>query len=261
MMHSPRLLAPKLPQFAIPTTPTSASVKAGTAVHDPANGTRHAMFDPKTRAGAVFIHPALLATAPGPLVSSAATDALIAAIEGLTSSRSGDPLADASLMHAVRLLTANLAQAALGDEEARMAVMLGAVLAGQGTDFTGAGLATALGHAIGALAGIENGLAKAIVLPAVLCFNGDAAAGGLSKIAAALGNAGAGSAGVTQAVIGGLAELFATLGYPHRLRDAGVSEESLPRIAGKTMDDWFLLGNARRIRDVGEVERVLRKAW
>ena len=56
-LHSPKLLAPKLPQFIVPTTPTTAMVKAGSAVFDPATGERLALFDPKTRAHAIFIDP------------------------------------------------------------------------------------------------------------------------------------------------------------------------------------------------------------
>ena len=54
-LRSPKLLAPKLPQLIIPTTPTTAIVKAGSAVFDPVQGQRLALFDPKTRAQCVFI--------------------------------------------------------------------------------------------------------------------------------------------------------------------------------------------------------------
>jgi alcohol dehydrogenase class IV len=69
-LKSPKLLAAKLPQLVIPTTPTTATVKAGSAVLDPVDGKRLALFDPKTRARAVFIHPDLISSPPG-LLSSA----------------------------------------------------------------------------------------------------------------------------------------------------------------------------------------------
>src|SRR5262245_6420086 len=56
-LRSPKLAAPKLPQLIIPTTPTTAMVKAGSAVSDPEAGVRRALFDPKTRAQSIFIHP------------------------------------------------------------------------------------------------------------------------------------------------------------------------------------------------------------
>src|ERR1700733_4878392 len=106
-LRSPKLLAPKLPQLVIPTTPTTAIVKAGSAVFDPATKERLALFDPKTRAHSVFIHPDAILTAPRELVVSASLDTLVLAIEGLISPR-GDPISDALLMQAVRLLGLHL---------------------------------------------------------------------------------------------------------------------------------------------------------
>ena len=91
-------------------------------------------------------------------------------------------------MHAVRLLGQHLPDVARHDDAAvRGELVLAAVLCGQGTDHTGAGITTVLGHAIGARHALENGTVNAIVLPHVLRFNASAAAAGLAKVAAALG--------------------------------------------------------------------------
>jgi alcohol dehydrogenase class IV len=154
-LRSPKLAAPKLPQLIIPTTPTTAMVKAGSAVLDPESGVRRALFDPKTRAQSLFIHPDFMRSAPRALVLGSGLNSFAMAVEGLTS-LAGDPLADALLMHAVRLMTAHLASPALeGDAAARGELVLAAVLCGQGTDFTGAGVTTALGHIIGSRHHVE----------------------------------------------------------------------------------------------------------
>src|SRR5690606_1180052 len=80
-LRSPKLLAPKLPQLIVPTSPTTATVKAGSAMVDPANGQRLVLFDPKTRAQSVFIHPALTASAPSSLVISAGLNTFTMAVE------------------------------------------------------------------------------------------------------------------------------------------------------------------------------------
>lgn len=127
-LKSPKLLAPKLPQFVIPTTPTTATVKAGSAVFDPVAGKRLALFDPKTRAHSIFIHPELIKSAPRELVVSASLNTFSLAIEGLIS-RSGDPISDALLMHALRLLALHLPNPALqNDPHVRGELMLAAVL-------------------------------------------------------------------------------------------------------------------------------------
>ena len=255
---SPKLLAAKLPQFVIPTTPTTAMVKAGSAVFDPVAVERLALFDPKTRAQAIFIHPALVASASRELLASTSLDTLSSVMEGLTS-RAGDPLADALLMHALRLLALHLP---VGDDpRARSELMLAAILCGQGTDHTGAGIATVLGHAIGAGHEVENGVVKAIVLPSVLRFNAGAAAPGLVKVAAALGLRMSDDTPLVEAVIDTLSGIFARIGTPRRLRDVGVPENVLPGIADRAMGDWFLRGNPRPIRDASELLEVLRAAW
>lgn len=260
-LKSPRLAAPKLPQLVIPTTPTTATVKAGSAVFDPEAGERLALFYPKTRAQSVFIHPDLIKSAPRDLVISAGLDTFTLALEGLTS-RSGDPLSDALLMHAVRLLARHLPNQDLGqDVGARGELALAAILCGQGTDYTGAGMATVLGHAIGARHAVENGITKAIALPYVLRFNAEAAQPGLLNVATSLGLLPSEGAPPVGVIIGMLEGIFSQLGIPRRLRDVGVPRGDLSDIAARAMGDWFLRGNPRPVRDVADVRQVLEDAW
>ena len=258
-LRSPKLPAPKLPQWVVPTTPTTATLKAGSAVLDPADGGRLALFDPKTRAQAVFVHPLLLATAPRALVVSASLNTLTMAFEGLLSRR-GDPFSDALLMHATRMLAQELPQAAHSDAVAHRAeLMTASLMCGHGTDYTGAGIALPLGHAISARFHVDNGLANAIVLPHVLRFNEPAAGEGLIKLATALGVPG--GHGTAEAVNQALAQLLATLGTPTRLREIGVTHESLPALAAVSMDDWFVRDNPRRVDNAEQLQQVLEDAW
>jgi alcohol dehydrogenase class IV len=260
-LRSPKLAAPKLPQFIVPTTPTTATVKAGSAVFDPASGQRLAMFDPKTRAQSVFIDPEMILSAPRGLVASASINTLSMAIEGLTS-RSHDALAQGALMQALRLLAQHLPSAAREDDPAvRGQLVLAAILCGQGTDHTAAGITTVLGHAIGARHDIENGTVNAIVLPHVLRFNAEAAAAGMAQVAAALDLQRSGAQTAEQRVVETVKSLFDDLGVPRRLRDVGVPRESLPETAALAMGDWFLKGNPRPVREAAELQHILEEAW
>ena len=259
-LRSPKLLAPKLPQFVIPTTPTTATLKAGSAVLDPIDGKRLALFDPKTRASAVFVHPDLLATPPRELVASAGLNTLAMALEGLMS-RSGDPFSDGLLMHSVRLLAQHLPASGRSDDPGMRAdLMMASLLCGHGTDYTGAGIAIPLGHAISARFHVDNGLANAIVLPHVVRFNAEAARPGLEKLASAFGHSSAGGSAET-AVIASLEATLDAMDTPRRLRDIGVTRESLPDLAAVSMDDWFVRDNPRPVRDAGELQQVLESAW
>lgn len=257
-LNSPKLLQPKLAQLVLPSTPTTAMVKAGSAVFDPTAGERLPLFDPKTRAAALFIHPELIATAPRHLILSASLNTLTMAVEGLVS-RVSNPLADAQLMHALRLIAGHLQRPdSMDDPAVRGELLLAAVLCGQGSDHTGAGITTVLGHALGARFGTENGLVNAVVLPHALRFNGQAAQAGMGKVAAALGLTSTGSASeVTERLSG----LLAGLSIPSRLQELQVPAEPLEMVARLAMADWFLRGNPRPVTEAGQLLAVLQAAW
>lgn len=263
VLRSPKLPAPKIPQFVIPTTPTTATLKAGSAVLDPVDGRRLALFDPKTRAQAVFIHPELLATPPGKLIVNAGLNAFAMALEGLMS-RSGDPFADALLMHAARVLRRRLPDAGRSgtgnDPAVRADLMFASLMCGHGTDYTGAGIAIPLGHAISARFHIDNGLTNAIVLPHVVRFNEAAAGDGLQKLVDAFG-LNADRRAPAAVVVDVIQSISDALELPKRLRDIGVTRESLPQLAAISMEDWFVRDNPRKVRDAGELEQVLENAW
>jgi alcohol dehydrogenase class IV len=255
-LRSPKLLAQKLPQLVIPTTPNTAVVRAGSAVFDPVAGERRALFDPKTRAQAIFIHPDFCSSAPHELAVASALNTFAFTLEGLLSP-TADPIADALLMHGLRLTASILPDPALAtDASLRCDLVLAAVIGGQGTNATGAGIVTVLGHVIGARYGVENGTANAIVLPHALRFNGEAAASGLAKLAIALD-----LAPDVESVIAGLDRILAPLALPRRLRDVGVPKDALPDLAALGMADWFLRGNARPVREPAELLQVLEAAW
>ncbi|WP_042883182.1 iron-containing alcohol dehydrogenase family protein [Cupriavidus necator] len=260
-LRSPKLQAPKLPQLIVPTTPTTAMVKAGSAIFDPATGARLALFDPKTRAHAIFIHPEMIQSSPRGLALSASVNTFSMAIEGLTS-RSGDPFSDAQLMHVLRLLAQHLPGLEAADHpDARAQLLHAAVMCGQGTDHTGAGITTVLGHAIGARHHLDNGIANAIVLPHVLRFNGIAGEAGLHKVATALGVAQSDGESLVNVVVEAVELLFRRLGIPSQLREVGIPRETLTDIAANAIGDWFLGGNPRPVRGESELLRVLEEAW
>jgi alcohol dehydrogenase class IV len=159
-------------------------------------------------------------------------------------------------------MTTHLARPMLdGDAAARGELVLAAVLCGQGTDFTGAGITTALGHIIGSRHHVENGIVNAIMLPHALRFSAEVIQPGLAKVAAALGIAPRDDVLLLKTVIDGVTRVCGVLDVPRRLRDVGVPHEALPEIATLGMADWFLRGNPRPIRAAAELQQILEEAW
>jgi alcohol dehydrogenase len=254
---SPRLDKPKLPIVVLPTTPSTAYGKAGTAVTVPGSAERLAMFDPKTRAASLVLVADALATAPGDLVRNAGLTTIVMAAEGMTT-RKANLFSDADLGQALSILTRDLAAAREGQtnsgaEPPRVRVALAALLVGSGTDLTGGGLTAALSHTLGHSVSQHNGLIDAVLLPHVLAHMADAAPERLTGLAKVLDCLASELAGVTS-------DIFASLSAPARLRDLGVPEDMLPAIAGDAMND-FAIQTAGCDADAGTLRSILHAAW
>ena len=259
-LRSPKLMAPKLPQIVVPTTPTTAMAKAGSAVLDPETSSRRALFDPKTRAGSVFLHPELLGSSPRKLLIDASLNSFCSAAEGLMS-RNGDPIADALLMQAIRLIAKHLFEPSdLDQPEPRTDLAYAAIMSGRGTDHTAGGVTTALGHAVAAHCGVEAGVIKMIMLPHAVEFNAEEAQNGLEKLELSLGTH-SHDQSLSARVSHTLIQANQRLGLAVRLRDAGISRVAFDDIAEKAMSDWFLRGNPRPISKPQELVSLLEAAW
>lgn len=259
-MFSPKLSAPKIPQWVVATTPTTAYAKAGSAVRDPESGERLALFDPKTRAQGVFFDPVLALTAPVDLVIGAGLNAFSMSIEGLQTSV-GDPLAVALLSQALRMLTMSLDQTRdrPDDPEPRLQSMAAALLAGQGSDFAGGGLAQVLSHAAGPRSSVSNGVIEAMLLTSVMRYNASVTSDGLSLVARAISPNFSRGADLEQCNEG-VDTLLKRLNVPARLRDVGVARDSIPSIVGHARSDWAL-GRVPRAPEAEELTSLLEEAW
>jgi alcohol dehydrogenase class IV len=255
--ESPRLSAAKLPQFVVPTTPSTAFVKAGSAVYDPEMKHRLALFDPKTRAKSLFLHPDFLLTAPEDLVRSASLNTMSTAIEALESPKT-DPISEALLSHALRLIARHLKDVSAANIGAVENLALAAILCGRGTEQSGGGLASVLAHAIGHRSGTANGIVNAIVLPHTMRFNSAATTTTSSRIADALRTE-TGARSLSH--IASLEHILSAVALPRRLRDIGLKREELPEIAAAAMSDWFIKRNPRWVSTPDELLGILEEAW
>ncbi|MGP3756844.1 iron-containing alcohol dehydrogenase family protein [Streptomyces sp. IBSNAI001] len=255
---SPKLAAPKLPQWVVPSSPTTAYAKAGAAVRDPETGERLALYDPKARAQGVVLDPGMALTAPPRLAWSAALNIFSMAIEGLQSCRV-DPLADAQLAHALRTVVAWLPAVSKDPDQAapRLQLMLAAILSGQGSDHSGGGLAQALSHAIGPRSSAPNGVVEALLLPHAMRFNAGTVPGRLTAIGSYLGLAGTSSPEDVVTEVERLLEVFEA---PRRLQDIGVEQGALGEAASHAMDDWAITA-VPRPPEGQDVRELITGAW
>lgn len=122
---------------------------------------------------AVILDPKLSLRMPKNLTASTGLDALVHAIEGMTSNLRSD-FSDAVNLHAIRLIAQFLPVILENNDEnikLREKLHNAASLAGIGMGNSSCGLAHACGHALGAIYHIPHGVAVGIMLPYTIEFN------------------------------------------------------------------------------------------
>jgi len=121
----------------------------------------------------------------------------------------------------------------------------------------------ALAHSVGAIFGVQHGLANSILLPACLRYNADACGDVYLNILSAMGMRSEGiqldQAG--DVVADKIMEFTKKLGLPQRLRDVGVPEAGLKDCSELALSDGAIVYNPKFITDSAEVLKVYKQAW
>ena len=136
----------------------------------------------------VMLDPELTLTLPAYLTAATGLDAMVHAIEACTV-KSSHALVQAFGLHAIKLGVQNLKNCIdrPGDLDTRGKLLMASTLAGMAIDASGTGIAHAIGHALGTVAGVHHGRAAALALDVVFLKNAEAAPDIHSQIALALG--------------------------------------------------------------------------
>jgi len=201
-----------------------------------------------------------------PPAATAATgvDAMVHAIEAYTSKRLKNPLSDHLAVLALKLLTANLITVCRdgANLQARSNMLLGAMLAGQAFANAPVGGVHALAYPVGGIFHVPHGLSNALVLPAVLHFNAQAAAPLYAELGAAVGLPPAvDTASGAAAFISFLEDLIRQAELPQGLRAVGIEESDLPTLASAAMAQQRLLMNNPLPIDEAQALDIYRAAY
>jgi alcohol dehydrogenase class IV len=251
-----------LPRICVPTTAGTGSEVTRTSVFTTAAHRKVWAWGERNRAHLALLDPELTLALPAKLTAATGIDAMVHAIEGATVNRA-NACADAPCLHAIRLLSSGALERAVktpDDVEARGAVLMAATLAGIGFDATGTGIAHAMGHAIGAIAGVHHGRAVGLCLNAALAWNAEAAPARHAAIARALGAAVDGMDEARAAALAAPAfeRLIRAVGLEVSLAGDGLTAKDAGRIAKLTLAEEnkpMCQANARRVTP--EAARIL----
>ncbi|HJS86529.1 MAG TPA: iron-containing alcohol dehydrogenase [Acetobacteraceae bacterium] len=252
----PPTAPPGLRAVAIPTTLSAGEYSWFAGCTDTARRVKQSFGHPLMVPRSVILDPALTRLTPEWLFLSTGIRAVDHAAEGVCSPEA-QPFADGASLHALRLLGPGLrgVKADPADVGARLACQLGAWMSMIGVqNGVPMGASHGIGHVLGGTAGVPHGYTSCVMLPHVLRYNEAVNADRQAWVSEALGQPGRPAADV-------LAELVAALGLPGRLRDVGVREDQLDRIAETSMRDRWVHTNPRKIEGPATVRLLLEAAW
>ena len=265
---SPRLVAPKLPNILVLTTPTNGANRGGAAVLDSKRPHRLELFDPKVRPTTIILDAAALLTAPLSLyLDTAATT--FNGVVGALQSRNLNAFSHADLREALDLSLVNMPLLVENPEDAgpRLKLASAALLANRASDAAGlggGGMSTSLDRQIRyRYESVGQGAGGAAFLCATMRRNRGALLAGQARLAELLGVrvAGMSDEAAADAAVEAVADFLSSVGMPTRVRDLGVPEEDLRSIAEDDAEEPSFSWGAPRADAADDLHAFLKEAW
>ncbi|MBC7414890.1 MAG: iron-containing alcohol dehydrogenase [Herminiimonas sp.] len=250
---------PRLPLIQIPTTAGTGSEVTPISIVTTGATTKMGVVSPQLYADLVILDAELTVGLPSMVTAATGIDAMVHAIEAYTTRLKKNPLSDMLALQALRLLSNNIVEVCLNGKNiaARQAMLLGAMLAGQAFSNAPVAAVHALAYPVGGIFHVPHGMSNALVLPHVLRFNASHATGHYAELASILAPEATGSNEArASAMIDAMTTLCLKVGIPATLRDVGIAETDLDRLADDAMLQTRLLGNNPRVLGRDDVRAI-----
>lgn len=255
----------RLPLILVPTTAGTGSEVTPVAVITTGKTTKAGVSSAVLLPDVAVLDADLTLGLPPRITAMTGVDAMVHAIEAYTSAIKKNPVSDNLARSALALLSSHLRTATKDgrQREARAAMLLGAMQAGQAFANAPVAAVHALAYPLGGHYHIPHGLSNSLVLPAVLRFNLPAAHGLYAELAELVtGSPVVGSdEAKALALIEALEALIRDLALPATLQAAGVAEGSLETLAQDAMLQQRLLVNNPREVAYDDALAIYREAY
>ncbi len=258
------LTAPINPFVVIPTTAgTGSECTFISVIYDPVEKVKMAFTEKFTLPDIAILDPEMTVSLPAKLTASTGMDALTHAIEA-TVGLEWSPVSDSLAFSAIELIFKNIVEATQNGTnlDARGAMLVASNLAGIAFSHSMVGCVHGMAHATGGLYRVPHGVANSIFLPHGMEYNFEEVKDKYAKLASVMGVNTAGMS-VDDAARKSIecvrtltAELNAIDAVPLRLRDVGVPEDGLEKIAEATMDDGTCFYNPREVEAEIIIENI-----
>lgn len=237
-----------LPIVAVPTTYAGSEMTAVWGLTE--NGEKRTGRDNRVLPRSVVYDPELTVTLPAELSATSGMNAIAHAVEALYAPDL-TPVVALMAEEGVRALASALPRIIADGKDvgARADAQYGAWLCGACLGSTTMSLHHKLCHVLGGTLGLPHAPTHTVLLPHVLSFNSPAAADAIGALSRALG---------TGFPARALHRLAGSLGAPRSLKELGMAEREIPRIAELAVTTAY--ANPRPVSREA-VEFVLRAAW
>jgi len=241
----------RLPLIQVPTTAGTGSEATMVSIITTGETTKAGVVSRTLLADKIILDAGLTTGLPPAVTAATGIDAMVHAIEAFTTKNKKNPLSDMLAREALRLMAGNIETAVKqGDNlEARSAMLLGAMLAGQAFANAPVAAVHALAYPLGGNYHIPHGLSNSLVLPHVLRFNGPGAGHQYAELASIIlpgKTLPEDPLAVTELLATYFLQLAEDLGLPTTLRQMSIDEADLPMLAEQAMLQQRLLINNPR---------------
>lgn len=244
---------PRLPLLLVPTTAGTGSEVTPISIVTTGESEKKGVVSPVLLPDWAVLDAELTTGLPTHVTAATGIDAMVHAIEAMTSKRLKNPVSDCLGREALRLLGGNIHEACENGAniEARQAMLLGAMLAGMAFANAPVGGVHALAYPVGARFHVAHGLSNSLVLPRVLAFNAHSAGSTYAEVAEILVPGCSGTTTErTERLLEYVRELPLSLGLPTRLSEVGIGEKDLTQLAADAMlQTRLLINNPREITE------------
>ena len=241
--------------LCVPTTYGTASEVTPFAVITDDNHFKGTVSGPYVIPDVGILDADMAVALPLPIAAATGMDALTHAIESYVSLMS-NPISEGMALHAIRLISQNLRQAAYSDHnhEATQNMIIGSTMAGFAFSQTRLGNVHAMSHPVGGHYGVPHGIANSILLTRIMTYNRYACPEKFANIAAAMGEDvnGLGAVDASVLAVEAVQNLSDDVGIPATLGEAGAKAEGIHVMAEDAMKSGNIQVNPRKttIKDV-----------
>ena len=240
-----------MPLIALPTTAgTAAEVTINYVITDESRQIKMVCVDPNDIPILAIVDSELMSSMPKSLAAYTGMDALTHAVEGYIT-KAHNIMSDMFHMQAIKLIFEYL-PAAVNDKDEHAIEMMGYAqyIAGMGFSNVGLGIVHSMAHQLGAVYDTPHGMANALLLPAVMRFNGEVSWERFRDILVEIGRPDAAHLSkqdVINTFVWKISELSKAVGITQTVKDTGCKEEDLSMLADKAMEDPCKPGNPRDV--------------